>query len=78
MAHSYHVDLCISKTVHTENSSAPLLTTPCAGSNDHIFRFRRLEFPWATLNVIECWLGIFSLCRPRNPRLFRSLSSPSK
>lgn len=61
MLHAHYVELCISETMHTANSSVPVLPT---STNDAMGRstavsFERLDSLWRSVNAIKSWFDIF-------------------
>jgi hypothetical protein len=76
MLHAHYVELCISETMHTVNSSAPVFptsTTGVMGSSAAASGFERLDSLWRSVNAIKPWFDVFfSLSSPA----CRSLSFP--
>ncbi|KAF3399518.1 hypothetical protein DPV78_007037 [Talaromyces pinophilus] len=76
MLHAHYVELCISETMHTVNSSAPVFptsTTGVMGSSAAASGFERLDSLWRSVNAIKSWFDVFfSLSSPA----CRSLSFP--
>lgn len=68
MLHTHYVELCISETMHTANSSAPVFptsSTGAIGSSAATSGFERLDSLWRSVNAIKSWFeAFFSLSSP--------------
>lgn len=62
MLHAHYVELCISETMHTANSSAPVFPTSTTGimeSSAAASGFDRLDSLWRSVNAIKSWFDVF-------------------
>ncbi len=63
LLHAHYIELSLSETAHTANSTAPLLGTPQSGHSTAP-SFERLECLWRSLHAVKAYMDVFDRLPP--------------